>query len=193
MENGNSQETEQQLEVVDLAESPALINGRPKAPRGRPPGSGSRNRTNPENAPESQELVGSSIGNHYYPPAPAPARINGRPTRASRADRSTPVKVNSDKPIFTLSVAAEILALHPRTLRIYEEHGLVVPHRTQTQRRRYSQNDIRKFQFIQFLTQQRRVNLEGVKIILFMLDELNRLGIADPIKHVFADYHEVES
>jgi DNA-binding transcriptional MerR regulator len=67
-----------------------------------------------------------------------------------------------------------------------------VPHRTQTQRRRYSQNDIKKFQFIQFLTQRRRVNLEGVKIILSMLDELRQLGVSDPVKQVFKDYQELD-
>jgi MerR family transcriptional regulator, heat shock protein HspR len=87
-------------------------------------------------------------------------------------------------------VAAEILGLHPRTLRIYEEHGLVVPFRTPTQRRRYSQADIKKTRFIQYLTQNRRVNLEGVKIIFFMLEELQSLGIAQPIQHIFNDYRE---
>lgn len=183
MEDANAQKLEPKLEVVDLADAPALLNGRPKPARGRPPGSGSRARLanlKLEEA-ETSELVGAGVG-----------RINGRAMRTGRADRANPTRVNSDKPIFTLSVAAEILALHPRTLRIYEEHGLVVPYRTQTQRRRYSQNDIKKFQFIQFLTQRRRVNLEGVKIILSMLDELRNLGVADPVKHTFADYQETD-
>ncbi len=85
--------------------------------------------------------------------------------------------INADKPVFTLSVAADILGLHPRTLRIYEEHDLVVPARTPTKRRRYSQNDIRKFQFIQHLTHDLGVNLAGVDIILEMMDELSKHGI----------------
>ncbi len=87
------------------------------------------------------------------------------------------ISINADKPVFTLSVAADILGLHPRTLRIYEEHDLVVPARTPTKRRRYSQNDIRKFQFIQHLTHDLGVNLAGVDIILEMMDELNKQGI----------------
>lgn len=170
-----------QLEVIDLAEP----NARPKGTRGRPPGSGVRPR------PVVVENTDASEPNTDLVLATAP-RINGRPTRVARPDRGISTRVNSDKPIFTLSVAAEILALHPRTLRIYEEHSLVVPHRTQTQRRRYSQNDIKKFQFIQFLTQRRRVNLEGVKIILAMLEELRRLGIADPVKQTFGDYQEID-
>ncbi len=47
-----------------------------------------------------------------------------------------------DKPLYTISVAAEILASHPRTLMMYEAMGLGVPERTATNRRRYSQRDI---------------------------------------------------
>lgn len=97
-------------------------------------------------------------------------------TRAARG-RTTLSKLDPNKPIFTLSVAADILGLHPRTLRIYEENELVVPARTPTNRRRYSQNDIRKFQFIQHLTQGRGVNLAGVKIILEMIEELKKCGV----------------
>jgi MerR HTH family regulatory protein len=85
--------------------------------------------------------------------------------------------INADKPVYTLSVAADILGLHPRTLRIYEEHELVVPARTPTKRRRYSQNDIRKLQFIQHLTHDLGVNLAGVDIILQMMAELSKHGV----------------
>jgi MerR family transcriptional regulator/heat shock protein HspR len=84
-------------------------------------------------------------------------------------------QIAADRPIFTLSVAADLLGLHPRTLRIYEEKGLVVPARTEGNRRRYSQNDIQRFQFIRQLTRG-GVNLEGVRIILDMADELAKLG-----------------
>lgn len=190
MENGNTQESERNVEMIDLAEAAALVNTKPRPARGRPPGSGSRNRL-AVSSPELEGIEPLATATNGSLAGPT-ARINGRPTRLGRAERGIPGRVNSDKPIFTLSVAAEILALHPRTLRIYEEHGLVVPHRTQTQRRRYSQNDIKKFQFIQFLTQRRRVNLEGVKIILFMLDEMRKLGSIDPMRQVFADYQETD-
>ena len=87
-------------------------------------------------------------------------------------------QITADRPIFTLSVAADLLGLHPRTLRIYEEKKLVVPARTEGNRRRYSQNDIQRFQYIRRLTRS-GVNLEGVRIILGMADELSRLG-GDP-------------
>lgn len=84
-------------------------------------------------------------------------------------------QISADRPIFTLSVAADLLGLHPRTLRIYEEKQLVLPARTEGNRRRYSQNDINRFQSIRRLTSG-GVNLEGVRIILDMADELSRLG-----------------
>jgi MerR family transcriptional regulator, heat shock protein HspR len=106
----------------------------------------------------------------------------GQGTGASKGKGSGKVsrlsQITADRPIFTLSVAADLLGLHPRTLRIYEEKRLVTPARTEGNRRRYSQNDISRFQFIRRLTSG-GVNLEGVRIILDMADELVRLG-GDP-------------
>jgi MerR family transcriptional regulator/heat shock protein HspR len=72
-----------------------------------------------------------------------------------------------------ISVAASIVSVHPRTLRIYEEAGLVCPARTPTNIRLYSENDIRRVLWIRHLTQNLGVNLAGVRI-LFELEE--RLG-----------------
>lgn len=105
------------------------------------------------------------------------SRSNGAHSEATSYGLGLGGSLNADKPVFTLSVAADILGLHPRTLRIYEEHELVVPARTATKRRRYSQNDIRKFQFIQHLTHDLGVNLAGVDIILEMLDALRLQGV----------------
>ena len=75
---------------------------------------------------------------------PASKLGNMGSTSASRQPNSQPTSlrhITADRPIFTLSVAADLLGLHPRTLRIYEEKGLVVPARTHGNRRRYSQLD----------------------------------------------------
>ncbi len=126
---------------------------------------------------------------------PAPQSDNSGPVSSSRQPDSQPLRgeiasssspsrpadlrhITADRPIFTLSVAADLLGLHPRTLSIYEEKGLVVPARTGGNRRRYSQADIEKFQAIRLLTRG-GVNLEGVRIILDMAQELSRLG-SDP-------------
>ena len=77
------------------------------------------------------------------------------------------------RPVYVISVAASIVRVHPRTLRIYEDEGLLCPARTPTNIRLYSENDIRRILWIRHLTQQRGVNLAGIKL-LFELEE--RLG-----------------
>lgn len=76
--------------------------------------------------------------------------------------------------MYVISVAAELVRVHPRTLRIYEGEGLVCPARTPTNIRLYSENDIRRVTWIRHLTQNLGVNLAGVRV-LFELEE--RLGM----------------
>ena len=78
-----------------------------------------------------------------------------------------------ERPVYVISVAASIVSVHPRTLRIYEDAGLVCPARTPTNIRLYSEHDIRRVMWIRHLTQNLGVNLAGVRI-LFELEE--RLG-----------------
>ena len=110
--------------------------------------------------------------------APTTDKLTARASRKGKERGAGLGQITSDRPIFTLSVAADLLGLHPRTLRIYEAKKLVAPARTGGNRRRYSQNDIRRFSDIRRLTQG-GVNLEGVRIILEMSEELTRLG-GDP-------------
>ncbi|HEX2647331.1 MAG TPA: MerR family transcriptional regulator [Candidatus Dormibacteraeota bacterium] len=85
-----------------------------------------------------------------------------------------------DKPIFTLSVASEILDVHPRTLMMYEHLSMISPKRTVTNRRRYSRRDVMKLQAIQTLTREHRVNLAGVRYILALLKRLQGAGVEPP-------------
>src|SRR5438309_10437218 len=85
-----------------------------------------------------------------------------------------------DKPIYTISVASEILATHPRTLMMYENMGLVVPQRTSTNRRRFSQRDVQKLQTIQNLTRNHGVHLNGVRYVLQLLKLLQENGVQPP-------------
>jgi MerR family transcriptional regulator/heat shock protein HspR len=89
------------------------------------------------------------------------------PTASRRPDR------DPERPVYVISVAASIVSVHPRTLRIYEDEGLIAPARTPTNIRLYSENDIRRVLWIRHLTQERGVNLAGIRI-LFELEE--RLG-----------------
>ncbi len=98
--------------------------------------------------------------------------------------------VNIDsKPLFTLAETAEIIGVHPRTLMIYENESLVVPARTRTNRRRYSQSDIRTLQFVQFLTRKKGVNLAGVADILKMIAEAEKKGV-DLRKSIYPEFVE---
>ena len=82
------------------------------------------------------------------------------------------------RPVYVISVAARIVAVHPRTLRIYEEEGLLEPVRTETNIRLYSDDDLQRVRVIRYLTRVRGVNLAGVKLLLqfhdiaALLDEL---------------------
>ena len=77
------------------------------------------------------------------------------------------------RPVYVISVAASMVSAHPRTLRIYEDEGLLCPARTPTNIRLYSENDVRRILWIRHLTRERGVNLAGIRI-LFELEE--RLG-----------------
>ena len=74
------------------------------------------------------------------------------------------------RPVYIISVAASLTGCHPRTLRIYEEEGLVDPVRTETNIRLYSDEDVHRVRVIRYLTQKRGVNLAGVKILLQLRD-----------------------
>ena len=89
--------------------------------------------------------------------------------------------------VFTPSIASEILNLHPRTLMIYESESLIKPQRTATNRRRYSEDDIRRVRVIQFLTRQKGVNLAGVKYVLRLIQTLGDQGL--DLNHV----HELDT
>ena len=70
------------------------------------------------------------------------------------------------KAVFVISIAAELADVHPQTLRIYERKGLIIPIRTASNIRLYSEEDIEKLKLIQKMTQDEGVNLAGVKRIL---------------------------
>lgn len=101
------------------------------------------------------------------------------------------MKPDDSKPLFTLSVAAEIMGVHPRTLMVYEAERLVVPARTKTNRRRYSQKDIKRLQFIRYLTNKKGVNLAGVSYIIKLVTLAEKNGL-DLQKSVFSDFTESE-
>jgi MerR family transcriptional regulator/heat shock protein HspR len=79
-----------------------------------------------------------------------------------------------DRPIYMISVAAELVGMHPQTLRIYENKGLVRPKRTRGNTRLYSERDLDRLRLIQRLTTELGLNLAGVELVLRLEDELRK-------------------
>ena len=80
-----------------------------------------------------------------------------------------------DRPRYMISVAAELAGLHPQTMRMYENRGLVRPARTPGGTRLYSENDVERLKLIQRLTTELGLNLAGVEHVLRLEDELRRM------------------
>ena len=81
--------------------------------------------------------------------------------------------LDPEKPMFPISVVADILKVHQRTLRIYDDENILIPSRSPKNRRLYSFNDIERGKFIQYLTRELGINLAGIKIIVHLLKQQN--------------------
>ncbi|MGQ9753328.1 MAG: heat shock protein transcriptional repressor HspR, partial [Thermaceae bacterium] len=80
-----------------------------------------------------------------------------------------------DRPVYVISVAAELVEMHPQTLRLYERKGLIKPRRSGGKTRLYSERDIERLREIRRLTQELGVNLAGVEEIMRLRSELEAL------------------
>jgi MerR family transcriptional regulator, heat shock protein HspR len=81
----------------------------------------------------------------------------------------------NDHPRYMISVAAELVGMHPQTLRIYENKGLVRPKRTPGGTRLYSERDLDRLRTIQRLTTEVGLNLAGVEHVLRLQDEVKKM------------------
>jgi hypothetical protein len=108
-----------------------------------------------------------------------PAEVASPVTRVAPAS-SAVQQLNLDKPLYTIGIAAEILSTHTRTLMMYEHLGLVVPSRTATNRRLYSQRDIITLSVIQQLTRKFGLNLISAKYLILCLQLLDAHGVPRP-------------
>ena len=80
-----------------------------------------------------------------------------------------------ERPRYMISVAAELVGMHPQTLRIYESKGLLRPGRTPGGTRLYSEHDLDRLRLIQRLTGELGLNLAGVERVLALEDELSKM------------------
>ena len=83
--------------------------------------------------------------------------------------------VDGDRPVFVISVAAELAGMHPQTLRQYDRLGLVIPDRSLGGGRRYSARDIDQLREVQRLSQEAGVNLAGIKRIIELENQVQAL------------------
>src|ERR1700759_4776565 len=86
----------------------------------------------------------------------------------------TRVEVSSDRGVFMISVAAELADMHPQTLRMYEQRGLIEPKRSPKGTRLYSHEDVERLRRIQEMTNDLGLNLAGVEHVLRLEQELER-------------------
>jgi len=82
---------------------------------------------------------------------------------------------NVQRPVYYISVVAEMVEIHPQTLRMYERMGLITPCRTRNNIRLYSEADVQRVRRIQHLTQELGINLAGVELIFSLLQEMERM------------------
>jgi MerR family transcriptional regulator/heat shock protein HspR len=87
---------------------------------------------------------------------------------------TTRVTVSSDRGVFMISVAAELAEMHPQTLRMYEQRGLIEPKRSPKGTRLYSHEDVERLRRIQEMTNDLGLNLAGVEHVLRLEQELDR-------------------
>ncbi|MBI4641793.1 MAG: helix-turn-helix transcriptional regulator [Candidatus Tectomicrobia bacterium] len=80
-----------------------------------------------------------------------------------------------NEPLFMISIVAQLLSIHPQTLRLYEREGFVKPSRTDGNTRLYSEQDIEQVKLILRLTRELGVNLAGVEVILSMREKMEEM------------------
>src|SRR3978361_1823412 len=85
---------------------------------------------------------------------------------STRRRTTTRIEVSSDRGVFMISVAAELAQMHPQTLRMYEQRGLIQPKRSPRGTRLYSQDDVERLRRIQEMTAELGLNLAGVARVL---------------------------
>lgn len=90
------------------------------------------------------------------------------------------------KPLYMISVVAEMFNIHPQTLRTYEREGLIRPSRSQGNTRLYSQDDLERIELILRLTNELGINLAGVEVILNMRERMEetRKEMADAFEAI---------
>ena len=86
-------------------------------------------------------------------------------------------RIDQERGVFMISVAAELAEMHPQTLRMYEARGLITPKRSPKNTRLYSQADVERLRRIQQMTGEEGLNLAGVETVLELERRLERMRV----------------
>jgi MerR family transcriptional regulator/heat shock protein HspR len=112
-------------------------------------------------------LGGDSAGRRPGDSTPLGGRVQGgRPSAGSHDDSA---------PVYVISIAAELAGMHPQTLRQYDRLGIVSPGRSAGRGRRYSAREVALLREVQRLSQEEGVNLEGIRRILALENQVSAL------------------
>jgi MerR family transcriptional regulator, heat shock protein HspR len=94
---------------------------------------------------------------------------------AGRRRQAENERIDQERGVFMISVAAELAEMHPQTLRMYEARGLITPKRSPKNTRLYSQADVERLRRIQQMTSDQGLNLAGVETVLDLERRLARM------------------
>jgi MerR family transcriptional regulator/heat shock protein HspR len=94
---------------------------------------------------------------------------------SSRRKQGEGERIDQERGVFMISVAAELAEMHPQTLRMYEARGLITPKRSPKNTRLYSQADVERLRRIQEMTSEEGLNLAGVETVLELERRLERM------------------
>jgi MerR family transcriptional regulator, heat shock protein HspR len=97
------------------------------------------------------------------------------PDDARKKRRDGEGRLDEDRGVFMISVAAELAEMHPQTLRMYEARGLITPKRSPKNTRLYSQSDVERLRRIQQMTSEEGLNLAGVETVLELERRVERM------------------
>lgn len=104
----------------------------------------------------------------------SPARDSGEGNAVRRTTVRT-TRIDRDRGVFMISVAAELADMHPQTLRMYEARGLIQPQRSPKNTRLYSHEDVERLRRIQEMTAEQGLNLAGVETVLELEERLEEM------------------
>jgi MerR family transcriptional regulator/heat shock protein HspR len=115
-----------------------------------------------------------------------------------RIRTTTRIEVASDRGVFMISVAAELAEMHPQTLRMYEQRGLIEPKRSPKGTRLYSHKDVDRLRRIQEMTAELGMNLAGVEKVFELEQQLDTMSrkvaaLEKRATELTAEVHRLES